>query len=204
MVLLLAAGLLAGCQKGASASENAPTVETATAQYADPPQTSSGISVEQAYEAIPHPRTVWDAADTTVPREERAYLSAIFKVLDEAVAVRVAGMQDYSSGHFNYSDPEAEYGRLLAYVQEMAVPTPLAEYHQDIIAALTGQQKFFADWKAQGQNFAYAQNVGVHPGVQGASAALRAAYNELMAKYPHEAQKNKDAFFDYHCALDFM
>jgi hypothetical protein len=33
---------------------------------------------------------------------------------------------------------------------------------------------------------------------------LRAAYNELMARYPGEAQANKDAFFDYHCALDFL
>jgi hypothetical protein len=40
--------------------------------------------------------------------------------------------------------------------------------------------------------------------VQAASAAARAAYGELMSKYPGESQSNKDAFFDFHCALDFL
>jgi hypothetical protein len=46
--------------------------------------------------------------------------------------------------------------------------------------------------------------IGGHAGARHASDALRAAYNELMARYPNEGPTNRDAFFDYHCALDFL
>jgi len=39
------------------------------------------------------------------------------------------------------------------------------------------------------------QGVSDHAGVRKVSAGLRAAYNELMAKYPNESPANKDAFF---------
>jgi hypothetical protein len=204
MVIIFVIGLLAGCQKSAAKPEEAATLKAPTIQYAEPPAINAGISVEQAYEAIPHRRTVWDDSDTTAPADERVYLRKIFEVLDEGVAIRVAGMQDYSAGHFDNSDPEAGYGQLLDYVEQMEAPKRLAAYHQDIVTALTGEQQFFADWKTQGENFTYAQNVSSDPGVKKASAALRSAYKELMAKYPHESPKNKDAFFDYHCALDFL
>jgi hypothetical protein len=31
-----------------------------------------------------------------------------------------------------------------------------------------------------------------------------AGHNDLMPRYPNESVINKDAFFDYHCALDFL
>jgi hypothetical protein len=204
LILILAAASLGGCKNRANKTVDTASPETDAVTYNAPPNINAGISVEQAYEAVPHRRTIWDESDTSVPANDRAYLSAIFQVLDEAVAVRVAGMQNYSAGHFEYSDPSSEYGQLLSYVQGMEVPKGLENYHRDIIAGLTGQQQFFADWKSQAASFPYAQQIANHPEVQKASAALRAAYSELMSKYPNEAQKNKDAFFDYHCALDFL
>jgi hypothetical protein len=35
-------------------------------------------------------------------------------------------------------------------------------------------------------------------------ADVCAAHNELMARYPNESATNKDAPFDYHCALDLL
>lgn len=202
MIFLTAAIFLAGCKK--SVEQNPPAVEAAAVQPGEIPAFNLSLSVEQAYAAIPHRRTVWDESDTTVPADEKAYLDTIFQVLDEGVAVRVSGNQDFGAGHFDDSDPAEEYGKLIAFVQQMNVPKSLAAYHQNVIAGLTGQQQFFAEWKAQGNSFAFRDRVAGHPAVQRASSALRSAYGQLMAKYPNEAQRNKDAFFDYHCALDFL
>jgi len=86
----------------------------------------------------------------------------------------------------------------------MPVPVALASYHRRILDALAGERQFFADWKSARDRFQFGQQPSNHPGVGRASSALRAAYGELMAKYPQESQSNKDAFFDHHCALDFL
>ena len=40
--------------------------------------------------------------------------------------------------------------------------------------------------------------------VHTASARLHEAYGQLMRLYPEEGAQNRDAFFDYLCALDFL
>jgi hypothetical protein len=47
------------------------------ARHSEPPAVDVGLSVEQAYAAIPHRRTVWTESDSNVPEDERAYLRAI-------------------------------------------------------------------------------------------------------------------------------
>jgi hypothetical protein len=73
-----------------------------------------------------------------------------------------------------------------------------------VLQGLTNQRQFFVEWNAQGERFGYPQVVSTHPAVQRASGSLRSAYQELMRQFPAEAQSNKEAFFDYHCALDFL
>jgi hypothetical protein len=201
LIVFSALVLLAGCNNSASKPAS---VQAQTFDYGSPPTFNTGITVEQAYEAVPHRRTVFDDSDTTVPVEDRAYLKTVFQTLDQATAVRVAGMQNLASGHVDYSDPDAEYDQLVAFLRGMSPPQKLEAYHHDILDALINQRQFFADWKSKGERFSYPQAVRTHPSVQRASSALRSAYNELMAHYPHEAKTNQDAFFDYHCALDFL
>ena len=43
-----------------------------------------------------------------------------------------------------------------------------------------------------------------HPKVRAASRYAHAAYDELLTLYPTENASNKQAFFDYLCALDFL
>lgn len=192
----------------ANASQTAPEVDPQavprTLQYSDPPAVDVGLAVEQAYAAIPHRRTVWVDSETTVPSEEKAYLKVMFQVLDEGVAVRVAGLQNFSNGNYDSVNVDTEFDRLISFVLSMPVPKGLGSYHKDIVAGLSGQRQFFADWKSQRDGFAFTHQIGNHPGVQASSSALRTAYGELMSKYPNESQANKDAFFDYHCALDFL
>lgn len=190
-----------GCKVSAGKPE---VVQAQTLDYGDPPTFSVGLSVDKAYEAIPHRRTVWNEADSTASPSEKAYLKTIFEVLDQATAVRVAGMRNYAAGHADYSDPEADYTQLINFINGITPPQKLEAYHNDIVQGLTNQRQFFTDWKAQGDKFGYPNIVRTHPGVQKASGALRSAYGELMKLFPAEAAANKDAFFDYHCALDFL
>jgi hypothetical protein len=74
-----------------------------------------------------------------------------------------------------------------------------------VLAALADQRAFLSEWEAAGPTFAYRDRIGAHPRVTAASAALRRAYDELMKLYgPAEPARNRAAFFDYHCALDFL
>jgi len=212
VVLILSIGmaLLGGC-KSKTAPASAPEApgnpgggEGAASQLSEPPTLDVGLSVEQAYAAIPHRRTVWDENDSTVPAEEKAYLRVLFAVIDQGVAVRVAGLQNYSARQYDAVDPVDGYDRLIGFARGMTVPPALASYHQRILEGLAGQRQFFADWKGERDGFRFARQIGDHPGARNASAALRAAYNELMSKFPNESPSNKDAFFDYHCALDFL
>lgn len=200
-IVLFALGAFAGCK---SSAEKPDVVEAQGLDYGHPPAFNVGLSVNQAYEAIPHRRTVWEEADSTASAPEKAYLKTIFEVLDQATAVRVAGMQNYAAGHLEYSDPDAEYEQLINFTRGMAPPKKLENYHGYILLALTNQRQFFTDWKSKGDAFGYPLCLKTHPGVQRSSGALRSAYNELMAHFPADAAANKDAFFDYHCALDFL
>jgi hypothetical protein len=218
VVALVAIGLLAGCKKQVNPSTTASAAPAdalpapapmvggvdPSSRYADPPSVDAGLSVEQAYAAIPHRRTAWTESQTTVPADERAYLRTIFTVVDQAIAVRVAGLQNFSQQRFDSVDVDTQFDRLLSFTQSMPVPARLGAYHRQIIAALSSDRQFFAEWKVQGASFSYAQELAANGNVQAASAAARAAYSELMSKYPAESQQNKDAFFDYHCALDFL
>ena len=209
--ILFSVLLLAACRRSATEQTAVRTTETpassapvVAARLPDPPTVDVGIGVDEAYQAIPHRRTIWRADGSSVPAEEAAYLRAIFQVLDQAVAVRVAGQQIFGNRNFDALDIGSQYDRLLTYARGMPVPNSLASYHSRVIEALVEEKQFFADWKNFQDGFAFARNVGSHPGLRRASADLRAAYRELMAKYPQESQNNKDAFFDYHCAVDFL
>jgi hypothetical protein len=192
---------VAGCNSSPSRPE---IVKAQTLDHGTPPTFNVGLSVDQAYAAIPHRRTVWNDADSTASSAEKAYLKTIFEVLDQAIAIRVAGMQNYAAGHSDYSDPDAEYEQLITFTRGMTPPPKLAAYHSLVLQGLTNQRQFFTEWKARANNFGYPQIVSTHPSVQRASGALRSAYQELIRRFPAESQANKDAFFDYHCALDFL
>ncbi|HEX5425878.1 MAG TPA: hypothetical protein VFW94_20180 [Candidatus Acidoferrales bacterium] len=197
-----------GDTASSSATVSAPASDRATTALdplsGEPPIVNVGLTVEQAYAALPHRRTVWDASNSTAAPDEQAYLGTIFKLVDQAIAVKVAGLQNYSRGDFTSVDIDAQYEALLNYASAMNVPSALTTYHQDILAALSNEREFFRDWNADRTNSAFTAQFQTNPQVQAASAASRAGYGELMRAFPNEPAVNKGAFYDYHCALDFL
>jgi hypothetical protein len=178
-------------------SKSQPMMETA-------PSLNLDLSVDAAYAAIPHRRTAMDFASSNMPERDRVFLEVAFHLIDEAIRRRVSAYQKFSNGETNDSQTTSDLQRLIEYLENAAAPAGLTGYQAQLVQALSDQRVFFEEWRTQGPQFQYAQTIGSHPRVQSASTALRAAYGILMATYSGESNNNKQAFFDYHCALDFI
>ena len=170
------------------------------------PASSLDLSVDDAYGAIPHRRTAIEFAGSRVPKADQDYLQIAFAVIDQGVLLRVANYQSFKRG--KTADPLtiSRMDRLITFWQSVDPPSQLKIYHKRIEQALADQRTFFDEWRTQGSGFPYTQgtNLGSHPKVIASSAALKEAYEILMHTYSSEDPHNKRAFFDYHCALDFL
>lgn len=186
----------------AARSENLqspPTIATA-------PTLNLDLSVDAAYAAIPHRRTAMDFAASSMPDQDKRFLEVAFHIIDQGIRLRVTTYRNFSRSQVRDSQSISDMDRLINYLQNTKAPADLSTYRVHLIEALSDQRAFFEEWQTQGQAFQYGspQTLGTHPKVQGASTSLREAYGILMSAYPTEVNNNKEAFFDYHCALDFL
>jgi hypothetical protein len=184
-------------------SKSLPTLATA-------PTLNLDLSVDAAYAAIPHRRTAMNFAASNMPDQDRRFLEVAFHVIDQAIRLRVTAYQKFSSSEARNgvgdSQSIADMDRLIDYLQNTEAPASLSSYQARLLQALSDQRAFFEEWRTQGQQFQYGspQRIGTHPKVQSASTALREGYGILMETYRSDNNNNKEAFFDYHCALDFL
>lgn len=164
------------------------------------------LSVDAAYAAIPHKRTAMNFAVSNMPDQDKRFLEVAFHVIDQAIRLRVTAYQKFSRGELRGSQSISDIDRLVDYLQNAEAPDSLSNYQVRLLQALSDQRAFFEEWNTAGQQFRYGspQTIAAHPKVQSASTALREAYGILMETYPNEVSNNKEAFFDYHCALDFL
>lgn len=180
-------------------SKSPPTIATA-------PTLNLDLSVDAAYAAIPHRRTAMDFAASDMPDQDKRFLEVAFHVIDQAIRLRVSAYQKFSRSEVRDSQSISDMHRLADYLKNTEAPDSLSNYQAHLLQALSDQRGFFEEWNSQGQQFQYGspQTIGTHPKVQSASSALKGAYGILMETYPSEGDNNKEAFFDYHCALDFL
>ena len=170
-----------------------------------PPTLNLELSVDAAYAAIPHRRTAIDFTASNINDQDKRFLEVAFHLIDQAIRLRVSTSQKFARGDVG-DTPISEMDLLIDYLQNTEAPANLRNYQEQLVRALSDQKAFFEAWKTEGQQFQYGspQAIATHPKVQSASTALRAAYGILMQAYPSESDRNKEAFFDYHCALDFI
>lgn len=195
------AGILgsgSGCGGAADAAKPLPDLR-------DVPVLDCGLSVSRAYALIPHRRTEFDTALATMPRRERTYLNLVFHVIDQTIVLRVAAYRDFLKDQ----EQIAKYIRALrqdvAFLRKVDPPPRLKAYQELLIIAIAEQTKFFAEWSEMGARVHHATPgaLSSYPRVRPASQALQRAHNLLLEAFPSEIQATKDAFFDYHDALDF-
>lgn len=152
------------------------------------------MTVDEAYAAIPHKKTRFDAAAATMGMAERQLLDIFFGLTDLAVAERVSAMIAIRDGKA-YS---GNYDAILARLAALDVPEKLKRAH-DLVTQAVREQRQYLGLMAAGEAFSRGA-----PLVHSSHQKLVAAYSELMRLYPQEGAHNRTAFFDHLCALDFI
>jgi hypothetical protein len=165
------------------------------------PVVSFALTADEAYKAIPHARTIFDLDHAVMPQDEKEFLNKIFELTDEALIIRVQTLQAFRSGNFQPNDYVKQYDDVLNQFRTVDVPPKLGQVHRQIEKAIETQKKFFLKWQTMGK---VRGNIAGESEVQSASQNLHEAYSLLMSLYPNETDRNKEAFFNYLCALDFI
>ena len=149
------------------------------------------LSVEEAYRLIPHQRTVFQPASARMTASERAYLAAFFNAIEQAIIAKVSARRDATVAE--------AYAPVWRTWEELNPPTSLKAAQDKVKVAIIDQQAFLLEIEKKQSSW----NLS-HPKVRSSSANLQGAYRDLMRLYPGEGAVNRQAFFDYLCALDFI
>jgi hypothetical protein len=155
-------------------------------------QCASALTVDEAYRAIPHNRTVFDVKAGKMDMSIAKDLLRIFEHVDEAIVLRVETMKSRSGRQVL-----PKYQNLISKMESETIAKSLQPILALIVGAIRDQSEVFAKSEGQSANFS-------DPHVRSASQKLHSAYQSLMQTFPSEGSVNKQAFFDYLCALDFL
>jgi hypothetical protein len=158
---------------------------------------SQVMTIEQAYQSIPHGRTPFapEQAGGMTPAEAQS-IGALFYWSDLAVVERVTQVNAIQKGQAFSSE---NYGVILSQINALGVPEKLAAPKQLIVAAIQDQKAYFEGHGRQSQSVA-----SQDPLIQSSHQKLLSAYSQLMQLYPQASEANKKAIFDRLCALDFV
>jgi len=158
------------------------------------------LTVEEAYEAIPHRRTVFDYNTALMSSEEKNYLNNVFNLTDLATAQRV-NMLIWLTSKGQAGEVANSYNNILSRLYEINPPAGLVNFHKLITSSIEEQKKALHKWENSLFDYSKLSKENL---VRSSSAKLKRAYSILMKKYSKEGNHNKQAFFDHFCALDFI
>ena len=156
------------------------------------------LTIEQAYATIHPQRAVFDPGLAGMAPEESAYLAAFFDLIDLAVKERVETLL-WLQSKGTQGEGIDEYDALLARFAALRAPGRLRRIHQWVITAVTQQRDVLREWRADPTRLSMR-----HPLVGSSSSLLHQTYGEVIRLYPGEDQRNRQAFYDYFCSLDFL
>ena len=165
---------------------------------------AKALSVDEAYAAIPHQRTAFDAGASKLSASQISALQQLFNHSDRGTVLRIEGMGAAKSGNMQASKRIlADYASLASDLAAQRVPPELKPVQHLIGQALQDHKQFFAQ-RLQERQAQARFDPAFTPDVHQASQKLHRAYSVLMQSFPGEPTINKKAFFDRLCALDFL
>lgn len=174
------------------------------------PSIAFGITVDEAYNAIPHERVEYKAEESTIGVAEREFLTKFFQLSDRALVLRIEAMRGMNSGlSETYEKYRAGADTVFADLENLAEPDTAKGFRALLIEAVESQGAFFKRWheaQAVSKPFSFpgGETTGVDRDISRASEKLRRLYSELMGRFPGESPRNKNAFYQHLCALDFL
>jgi len=154
------------------------------------------MGIEQAYQLIPHQRTVFQLHKTNLPVSEAQQVARLLKLAEKAMVERVNALKNGAS-KMGY---QSRIDSILWQIEQLQVPDQVARARDHIQTAVQQHRSFFELQNVSGSNAKASRNQLI----QSSHQHLLAAYGVLMHSYPEETKHNKQAFFDYLCALDFI
>ena len=175
-----------------------------------PPIRAEDMTISQAYRALPHQRTQFNASHAKMSAQESKYLDHLFFVTDLAFRERMVMLRAFQGGqdHRYIEAYNKEIGNLLGSFEFIDPPNrALGQVEKLIIESVSEQREFFNIWyKARGtsQYKQLQKNVASHKYVQSSHQKLIQAYGVLKQNYPQEMPHNQQSFYDHLCALDFL
>lgn len=189
--------LVFGCEPGDGGQTSEPVPEPRV------PALYLGMTVEAAYASIPSRRTKLDLRESCIDPGVRWYVEAVFACIDEAIVLRVVTLNEYLQGKYAFRTYSLRCSRIYDFLVSLAPPDQLRTYHEKILEALEAQHSFFAAWTEAGASFPGAENAPSHPDVKRCSDALQEACRIISEAIGPDAVDQREAFQDYHRALDF-
>ena len=103
------------------------------------------MTIEQAYDAIPHQRTVYDAKNAQMSPEEKKFLKAFFHLVDLAMVERV-GMLLWLTTNGQQGRIAKNYDMILDQMESLKTPTSLGEMKKLVVQAIEEQRSLLEDW----------------------------------------------------------
>jgi hypothetical protein len=170
------------------------------------------LTVEEAYREMQHRHASLDPTSSGFSREEAAYLSRLFELVDLAIVEKMQAWTWFQS-EGRKGKPVPEYSTrvdsLIAILDALPAPDRLHEAQHLLVEAVRDQRVFFEAWDralavgASGKdNREVYKSRGMH--LKSSSQKLHQVYAILMDLFPGAGQQNFDAFYDHLCVLDLL
>ena len=163
-----------------------------------------GLTVDEAYQAIPHRKMEYSAAKSTLPLVTKNDLEKFFRLSDQALVGRIETMKALHEGH---AEAFALYQKKIDEVVQglNGITNPeLTELTGLLKDAIFAQREYFSNWHNGVVSGTAYHAPGTDTSVRSASGKLQQLYSVLMQRYPSEHPNNIDAFYQHLCALDFL
>jgi hypothetical protein len=162
------------------------------------------MTVEEAYAAIPHKRTVFDGNASKLSATHIDSLKRLFTSSDQGVVLRVEGLRALRGADAaQLRKAINDYRALASAVASLNVSAEIKPA-QDLIAQAIADHQHFFEMKLRDSDTLAKRDAAFTSDINQASQKLHRAYDVLMKAFPNEAANNKTAFYDYLCALDFL
>jgi len=170
------------------------------------------MTVEEAYQEMQHRHASLDPTSRGFTREEAAYLSRLFELVDLAIVEKMQAWTWFQSEGRKGKAVQEYRGRvdsLVAILDGLPAPDRLREVQRLLVEAIRDQRAFFETWNealtvgaAGKDNREVYRSRGLY--LKSSSQKLHQVYGQLMSLFPDAGQQNFDAFYDHMCVLDLL
>ena len=166
---------------------------------------AAAMSVDEAYTALKHRRTVFDERATKASKAQAESMKRVFSLAERGTVLKVRAYHAHYRGDKpGYAAVLADYDTLIETAKTQAVLPDIKPVQDLVVGAIVQQRGVLAASAGKPSAALSRAELARQPEVQKIHGELLRAYRVLMQSFPQEPAVNRDAFYDYLCALDFL